>query len=677
MSMEARSLDIEAANKPAESPALQAPAAPAFVAPATVPVEAGSVAPVSQPAGVGLQVAHIPYLRATLVLCIGTFTLLPAVYAPQPILPLLSQEFRISPGVAGLTLSVFNTALALALLISGPLSDRVGRRPLITTASLLMVIPTLLAAWAPSYSLLLVARAAQGVLASGIGALAVAYIGDELPPTQRGAAIGWYSLALSWSALLGRVGGGLLAGQFGWRGMFIGLGLLSLVGALLLTLGLPQARRFQPSADAWGAFRQMGETLRSRVLLSGYLVGFLLGFTLLGFLTYISYYLAGPPFDLSTSELGLIFLAYVFGLVAPLAGKISTRLGRRPVIATCLSIMAAGILLTRSAALLIVLGGIALLALGLISAFSVTNTYVGDHSAGRRGGATGLYLFGWYVGQFASGRGQLSTRRHRPLSLWLVCWWRGGRLSTWPAVERRRLARRDSLLPGHCHPRPAGPLAARPGQCAENIGEIFVTKKEVRVTGTYFFLRFLSFLIKACFCLFPTISDAIFISPLSLSMVLNKLAFLRSALCAGRWRSRRALPRLQIGLQAVQEVSPIPTHAVDICLVNLGEAILREEERGSVLHWRELPGDAGSIPGGRAESENPTYSLVLLQFSHFKAHDKIPPFAKAKLGQGTYLWCDIQIISPPVADFFRLRQSVVDALWGCGNDAFLNNGCHR
>jgi YNFM family putative membrane transporter len=300
--------------------------------------------------------------------------------------------------VAGLTLSVFNIALALSLLVAGPLSDHIGRRPLIITASLLLVIPTLLAAAAPSYALLLVARAAQGVLASGINVVAIAYIGDEFSPARRGSAIGWYGMAISWSALLGRVGGGLLAGQFGWRGMFIGMGTLSLLGALTLTLGLPQARRFKPNDDAWAAFRQMGGTLRSRVLISGYLVGFLMGAILLGFLTYISYYLAAPPFNLSTSQLGLIFLAYIFGLFSPLAGSISTRIGRRPVITVCMLILSIGIALTRVEVVAVVLVGVILLALGLISAFSMTNAYVDDHAADRRGGATGLYLFGWNTG---------------------------------------------------------------------------------------------------------------------------------------------------------------------------------------------------------------------------------------------------------------------------------------
>jgi YNFM family putative membrane transporter len=360
--------------------------------------------------------AHVPYLRATLVLCIGTLTLLPVVYSPQPILPKLSQDFHISPGVAGLTLSAFNVALALSLLVAGPLSDRLGRRPIIIVASLLLVVPTFLAAWTPTYGLLLVARAAQGVLASGIAAVAIAYLGDEMPPDQRGSAIGWYALAQSWSALVGRVGGGIIADPLGWRAMFVALGLLSLVGALTLTLGLPPARRFSPSDNMRGAFRLMAATLRSRVLISGYLVGFLLGVVLLGFLTYISYYLSEPPFNLSTTALGLIFLAYIFGLLAPLAGRLSTRIGRRPVITACLVIMTAGVILTRVQSLPVIILGIVLLALGLIPAFGLGNAYVGDHAAGRRGGATGLYLCGWYIGGAAgaAGLGPIWTLYHWP-----------------------------------------------------------------------------------------------------------------------------------------------------------------------------------------------------------------------------------------------------------------------
>ena len=341
---------------------------------------------------------HVPYRRAVGVLVAATYLLMPAVYATQPILPVLSHDFHIDASTTGLTLAVFNIALAFSLLIAGPLSDRIGRRPIILTVSVLLVIPTFLAALTPSFGLLLAARAGQGILSSGIAAVAVAYLGDELPARMRGGSIGWYTTALSGSALVGRVGGGLFADAFGWRAMFVALGCLSIIGAGMLVLWLPPAQNFRPSPHFGVAFANMAHTLRSRVLVCGYAIGFLLGVVLLGFFTYASYYLTEPPFNLSTAALGLIFLAYVFGMLAPVAGSISTRIGRRPVIAICLGIMAVGITLTRVPVLPLVILGIVLLALSIISAYGVANAFVGDHAAGLRGGATGLYLCGWYSG---------------------------------------------------------------------------------------------------------------------------------------------------------------------------------------------------------------------------------------------------------------------------------------
>lgn len=348
--------------------------------------------------GESITSGHIAYGRALVALCIGVMTLMPAVYATQPVLPLLGHDFHLSAGAAGLTLAVFNLALAAAVLVMGPLSDRIGRRPIIVVVSLLIVIPTALAAIAPTYNLLLMARAAQGILAAGVGAIGIAYIGDEFPAQRRATAIGWYAMAMSFSALVGRVGGGMIAGMYGWRAMFLALAALSLVGALTLALGLPAASRFRPSDGIRSAFRHMIATLRVPVLAWGYLAGFLLGIALLGFFTYVSYLLSGSPFNLSTTALALIFLLYVLGMMSPVAGSLSTRVGRRPVIAVALGLMIIGILMTLSHHLPVVIAGIGVMVLGLLTAYAMMNALVSDHARGRRGAAAALYLCNWYAG---------------------------------------------------------------------------------------------------------------------------------------------------------------------------------------------------------------------------------------------------------------------------------------
>ena len=74
---------------------------------------------------------------------------------------------------------------------------------------------------------------------------------------------------------------------------------------------------------------------------------------------------------------------------------------------------------------------------------------------------------------------------------------------------------------------------------------------------------------------------------------------------------------------------------------------------------------------------NPVNFLSGVQFGNLKPKDAIPPLPKAKLSKRAHLWFGIQIVGPPVTYFVRLRQGVEDALRGCGNGEFFDNGCQR
>ena len=90
------------------------------------------------------------------------------LYAPQPILPVLSREFAVSPATAGLTISCASLGIALASTIYGPLSDLRGRKPVMVGSCALLVLPTMLCAWAPSFAVLLGLRVIQGLLIAGL-----------------------------------------------------------------------------------------------------------------------------------------------------------------------------------------------------------------------------------------------------------------------------------------------------------------------------------------------------------------------------------------------------------------------------------------------------------------------------------------------------------------------------
>ena len=114
--------------------------------------------------------------------------------------------FDVSPARAGLTVSALVLALALAAWLWGPLSDRIGRPRSMRLASLLLVGPTLLVALAPTFEVLLAARALQGLCMPGLLVVGAPYVVETLVPRLGARAMGWYVGTLVLGGLVGRVG---------------------------------------------------------------------------------------------------------------------------------------------------------------------------------------------------------------------------------------------------------------------------------------------------------------------------------------------------------------------------------------------------------------------------------------------------------------------------------------
>ena len=113
------------------------------------------------------------FIRVTLALFsagLATFALL---YCVQPILPILSQDFGISPASSSLSLSASTGMLAVGLMFTGPLSDAVGRKPVMVVALLLAAVGTLVCAVMTSWDGILLMRALIGLALSGVAAVAI------------------------------------------------------------------------------------------------------------------------------------------------------------------------------------------------------------------------------------------------------------------------------------------------------------------------------------------------------------------------------------------------------------------------------------------------------------------------------------------------------------------------
>lgn len=345
------------------------------------------------------------FWRATLALCIGSMMVFSNLYITQPLLPLIRENFAVTPLQAGLTLSLTTLTLGSGLLLFGPVSDAIGRRVIILSTLTLLGFTTLAAAFVSDFGLLLLLRALQGIFIAGLPVAAMAYMGEEFEPKALLPAVGLYIGANSLGGISGRVISGLAAYHWGWQSSFIALAAFDLLCLLLVVWLLPASRRFEPR-QLWPRhmLADLSGHLRNPSILAACVIGGFNFFVFVNQYSYITFLLAGAPFHLSSDWLGLLFLTYLTGtLAAGFSGRLVA--GRSPPRAMALGvvILMAGSLLTLVPHLAAIVLGLFVNALGFFFARTQAAGWVARHAKRARASATSLYLTFYYAGATLGG----------------------------------------------------------------------------------------------------------------------------------------------------------------------------------------------------------------------------------------------------------------------------------
>jgi len=345
------------------------------------------------------------YRRLALALVIAGLSTFALLYSVQSLLPVFAREFHVSAAESSLVVSLATGAMALMLLVASVVSDRVGRRAMMVTSLFAGSILTIVSAALPSWHALLVTRFLTGIALSGIPAIAMTYLAEEVDAKTIGGTMGLYIAGAALGGMIGRIGSSVIADWLGWRVALGSVGVICLIGAFVFRWAAPVSRSFVPRRHDLASFLDSIHVLRRDAGLPWlYCEGFLLMGAFITIYNYVSFRLLAPPYSLSQSAVGAIFLFYIVGsFVSTWYGRLAGRLGRRRVFWIPILVFLLGVGMTAASPLILIVAGIGVATAGYFGAHSVASSWVGRRGHAAPAQAAAFYSFFMYVGSSVLG----------------------------------------------------------------------------------------------------------------------------------------------------------------------------------------------------------------------------------------------------------------------------------
>jgi MFS transporter, YNFM family, putative membrane transport protein len=340
------------------------------------------------------------YKRASGALFIGAFVTFAILYTTQPLMPVFAEEFHVSAPMASLTLSLSTGVMAFAMLIAATISDRIGKKKIMVLSMFATSILGILTAISPDFWTLLVFRTLIGVFIAGIPSIAMAYVAEEFNPNGIGKIMGLYISGTSVGGMSGRIITGALTDAFSWRTAVISIGFISLILSFVFLMTLPSSRHTADNKidrkTGWVTYKELFHNKKLVLLI---LLPFLLMGSFVTLFNYIGFFLIEPPFQLSQTVVGFIFIVYLFGTFSSVyMGKKADEHGSPVILRIAIFIAICGAILTLTHSLIGIILGVSIFTFGFFASHSVASSWMGDFAEGNKAQASSLYLLFYYLG---------------------------------------------------------------------------------------------------------------------------------------------------------------------------------------------------------------------------------------------------------------------------------------
>ncbi len=340
------------------------------------------------------------------LLALGPLTM--EMYVPA--LPVVASAFGADAGLTQLTVSVYLAGFAIGQLVSGPLVDVFGRRPLMLAGMTLIAIASLACVVAPSMALLIVARFAQALGVSVGQVAARAVIRDRHDATDTARMLAYSTVIIALASALSPIAGGFIAVGLGWEAVFLAHAGLAVLYLVVLWWGFDETlTRRDGLAEQIAATRAgVARLLRDRTFL-GYTLSvcFMFG----SMFTFISAgaFMFVDVLSMAPENFGFVFTAIsgMLGVGSFLAGALARRIApARMFVAAAFAVALCNLALAAAAftGLASVLNLMILLAaIGFFMGIVVSLAMAGAISPHPDVAGTAAALIGFAQGAFAAG----------------------------------------------------------------------------------------------------------------------------------------------------------------------------------------------------------------------------------------------------------------------------------
>ena len=347
----------------------------------------------------GLTRGDKGFNRAILAMVLVGFAAFNAMYCTQALLPQLSDAFQSSPSTSALTVSATTGAIALGVIPVSILSERYGRGRVLSISLLIATIIALGLPFTPSIGSLIALRGVQGLAISGVPAVAMAWISEEIDASAVPVVMGWYIASDSIGGLSGRLIPAFVSNAYGWRWALAVNAVVSVGLAIVALIALPRQRRFVARSLTFaGEFRAIVRHWRRPLLVALFAIPFLALGLFVTMYNFVGYHLT-EEFGFPPALIGFLFILYLSGTWSSTqAGKLSSKVGPGRVLVGGGILSALGLVATYSASLSLMIAGLVVFTASFFAIHSTASATVGLVADKGRAEASSSYVFSYYMG---------------------------------------------------------------------------------------------------------------------------------------------------------------------------------------------------------------------------------------------------------------------------------------